>query len=126
MHRNIANNISEYFLYSGCDTISVLVEIKYAEPDRPMLRAIGHSCCIRSVINAFLAVVERVSCGIFLIVHNDKGEAAGTHPKMKQGYSRSPPPACWANPFPSGLFLQSVLFSFGPIPAEMILHDPMT
>ncbi len=25
---------------------------------------------------------------------NDKGEAAATHPEMKQSYSRSPRPAC--------------------------------
>ena len=26
--------------------------------------------------------------------YNAKGEAAGTHPKMRQSYSRSPRPAC--------------------------------
>jgi len=33
----------------------------------------------------------------FYISINNKGEGAGTHPKIRQGYSRSPRPACYAS-----------------------------
>jgi hypothetical protein len=32
--------------------------------------------------------------------HNAKGEAADTHPKIRQTYPRSPRPACYAPGFP--------------------------
>jgi hypothetical protein len=43
----------------------------------------------------FLLIVSFDSIVINYFAHNEKGEAAGTHPKMKQNYSRSPQSACW-------------------------------
>jgi hypothetical protein len=50
----------------------------------------------RTIVNTsflllWLSFVLIVS--IFFVCSNEKGEAAGTHPEIKQGYSRSPPPA---------------------------------
>ncbi len=47
----------------------------------------------RKTIEATPFAIQSLREKIFFIWSNDKGEAAGTHPKIRQSYSRSPRPA---------------------------------
>ena len=67
VHSNMANATSDHSLYFWCEIISAPNEPKYAVADRTILSNMGHSCCIISGINDFLAVVERVSSVMVLM-----------------------------------------------------------
>jgi hypothetical protein len=62
------------------------------------LLAEGIGCCIRMVVRraapSSLRMIIRSFVAAARGLDNVKGEAAATDPKMRQSYSRSPPPAC--------------------------------
>ena len=80
VHSNMANATSDHSLYFWCEIISAPNEQKYAVADRTMLSNMGHSCCIISGINDFLAVVERVSSVMVLMCLTTKSTAAISRP----------------------------------------------